>query len=108
MSELIWTPEDEEDLFSRQAEEYKTTTVKVKIINVKYHPNEKYLMLGIKMPSGELKSLPMHESCFSYGKVSYKNTSRDIIEKEMCKLENSFKKAIGKHILLNLPMRKAL
>jgi len=107
MSDVIWTPDDEKDLFRRNEEECRMTKVKAIIVNAKYYPEEKYLMVGVRLSSGELRSVPQHESCFNYRGVSYKNASRDVVEREMFKLEQSYNKAKGKPILVEMPVRKA-
>lgn len=106
-SERIWTPDDEKNLVRKLDEDCKMTKVKASIVNAKYYPDEKFLMVGVKLQSGELRSTPIHESCFSYHGMSYKHAMRQVIEKEMYKLEDSFNKARGKPILIELPLRKA-
>ena len=108
MENLIWTPDDEKDLFRRNEEECKMTKVRATIVNAKYYPEENYLMVCVRLDSGELRSTPIHESCFKYDDVSYKNTPRIRIEREMYRLEELYLKARGKPILVEMPIRKAM
>ena len=105
-SERIWTPDDEKDLIRRLDEDCRMTKVRAKIVNAKYYPEEKFLMVAVRLDSGELRSTPIHESCFSYHGVKHKQANRDVIEREMFKLERSFLEAKGKPILVELPVKK--
>jgi len=105
--ERIWTPDDETDLFRKVDQESVLKTVKATIVNAKYYPDKNYIIVGVKMQNGELRSCPQHESCFTYRGVPYKQASRELIEREMYKLEQSYSKARGKPILIQLPERKA-
>lgn len=102
----IWTPDDEKDLFRRVEEDCRMTKVKAIIVSAKYYPEEHWIMVCVRLSSGDLRSTPIHESCFSYGGTPYKHAQKHVVEKEMFKLEHLFNKAKGKPILIEMPIKK--
>lgn len=94
MESNIWTPEEK----LPEIPEVKQVRIKGEILNAKYHPLEKTLMIAVSLPNGESKSFVQYAKSFLFNKRPYDSVPPEEIDKEMEKTAELYRRAKGRKI----------
>lgn len=82
----------------------ETRIVKATILAATYHPDEKCLIIRVKMEDGSRRALPIPASVFKYHGKPFKETAKEVVDNEMFRTEALFRKAAEKHRRINLKL----
>ena len=91
MENKIWTPDSD-------SPEIKQIRVKGEILNAKYHPLEKTLLIAVSLPNGEAKSFVQYAKSFLFNKRPYDAVTPDEVDREMEKTAELYRRARGRKL----------
>jgi hypothetical protein len=92
MSENIWTPETE----------IKRVSLKAEILNAKYYPLEKQMILAVRLPNGRAVSQPIPCSAYLFQGKPCTEVPAEFIDKEMEKTAELYRRSRGRKITVEL------
>jgi len=96
----IWTPDETPE--PKLQSEQKQVTVKGAILNAKYHPLQKALIIAIRLPNGDAKSCVDYASSHTFHGQAYKDVPPEEIDQEMEKTAELYRRRKGSDINLQI------
>lgn len=84
-----------------------TTLVMATILSAKYHPDERFILLHVKLEDGSRRAMPIHASTFGYYHgVKYADAPKILVDREMFKTADLFNARRGDRIRLKVFMEQ--
>lgn len=99
MQNKIWTPEDSNPKPTPQDKQVK---IEGTIINAKYHPLQKALIIAVRLPNGEARSCVDYANSHTFHGRPYKDVPSEEIDREMEKTAELYCRRKGGKISLQI------
>lgn len=92
----IWTPSDLGPKDSKQVK------IKATIMDAKYHPLQKALIIAVRLPNGEARSMPDFARNHTFHGRAYHTVSAEEVDREMEKTAELYRRSKGRTINVQL------
>lgn len=92
MESKIWTPG------SSPNPDQKSVRLKAEIMTAQYHPLQKAIIIAVRLPNGDVKSMPDFARNHNFHGKPYNNVTAEEVDKEMEKTAELYRRRKGSKI----------